>query len=233
VADPFRPGALVYRSGDLVRWTADWQIDFLGRIDNQVKLRGLRIELGEIESALLTHPGVRMAVVLLRVDPRGDKQLDGYYTSQGDTEPDPEQLRAHLARSLPEYMVPTAWVALAEFPLTAARKIDRKALPEPDFGATGADRSIVPPGTPTEKSVAEIFATVLGAEQVGADTNFFELSGNSLQAMRAVSRINKTFGIKVNIRLLYGSNTVAAIATTIEDMVAAKAAKAARRAGRD
>lgn len=224
VQDPFREeGKLVYRSGDLVRWTEDWQIDFLGRIDNQIKLRGLRIELGEIESALLTHPGVRMAVVLVKVDPNGDKQLAGYYTSKTDAPADPAELRAHLAASLPEYMVPTAWVPLEEFPLTPARKIDRKALPDPDFSVAGEGRPLVEPRTPTEKTVAKIFATVIGVDEVGADTNFFELSGNSLQAMRAVSRINKAFKIKINIRLLYGSGSVSAIAAAIDERVAARA----------
>jgi amino acid adenylation domain-containing protein len=222
VPDPFRAHGLVYRSGDLVRWTENWQIDFLGRIDNQIKLRGLRIELGEIESALLAHPGVRMAVVLAHTDPRGDKQLVGYYTPRENTPAEPVELRAYLATVLPEYMVPTAWVRMAEFPLTGARKVDRRALPAPDFGADGTDRPIVAPSTPMEQAVAEIFAHVLSADRVGADTNFFEVGGNSLQAMRAVSRINKAFGIRVNVRLLYGSKSVSAIAAAIDELVAKK-----------
>ncbi|MGC7094455.1 non-ribosomal peptide synthetase [Amycolatopsis lurida] len=217
VPDPFREHGLVYRSGDLVRWTENWQLEFLGRADNQVKLRGLRVELGEIEAALLTHPRVRMAAVLLRTDPRGESCLVGYYT--GD--PEPGELRRHLADRLPEHMVPTAWVPLAGFPLTAARKLDHKALPAPDFA--GDPFSGTEPGTATEKAVADIFAVVLGVDQVGVDANFFDLGGNSLQAMRAVSRINKTFGIRGNLRLLYGGMPLTQIAIAVDELVAAKA----------
>ena len=185
-----------------MRWTRDEQIDFLGRIDGQVKLRGLRIELGEVESALLTHPSVRMATVLLRPDRGGEKQLVGYFTSVGPQAPSGDELRRHLGEQLPEYMLPTAWVALDEFPLTAARKIDRAALPAPDHTAGDNVRHYVPPATPVEARVAEIFAEVLSLPRVGADENFFELGGNSLQAMRVVSRINKAFRVKVTIRML-------------------------------
>jgi amino acid adenylation domain-containing protein len=222
VPDPFRPTGRVYRSGDMVRWTADWQIEFLGRIDNQVKLHGLRIELGEIEAALLTHERVRMAAVLLRADPRGDKHLVGYYTAD-DAAPTPAELRRHLGDLLPNYMVPTAWVALPTFPLTAARKIDRRALPEPEYATTSAERERVDPSTATEQAIADIVALVLAAEYVGADASFFGIGGSSLQAMRAISRINKTFGIKANIRLLYGDTPVSAIATAVDDLVGAKA----------
>jgi amino acid adenylation domain-containing protein len=222
VPDPFHPGGRVYRSGDLVRWTRDEQIDFLGRIDGQVKLRGLRIELGEVESALLTHPSVRMATVLLRPDRRGEKQLVGYFTSVGPQAPSEGELRRHLGEQLPEYMVPTAWVALDEFPLTAARKIDRAALPAPDHNAGDNVRHFIPPATPVEARVAEIFAEVLSLPPVGADENFFELGGNSLQAMRVVSRINKAFRVKVTIRMLYGTTTVRAIAEKIAGLPAAE-----------
>ncbi len=214
VADPFRPRGRVYRSGDLVRWTPGGELEFLGRLDHQVKLRGLRIELGEIESALLTHPRVRMAAVLLRPDQRGENRLVAYFTAEGDQAPATADLRRHLAEQLPEYMVPTAWVALDAFPLTAARKIDRATLPEPDL--TGDEPEFVAGRTPTEIGVAEIFAEVLAVPRVGAHDNFFELGGNSLQAMRAVSRINKAFGVKVNIRLLYGSSTVSAVSTAVD-----------------
>jgi acyl carrier protein len=222
VPDPFHPGGRVYRSGDLVRWTRDEQIDFLGRIDGQVKLRGLRIELGEVESALLTHPSVRMATVLLRPDRRGEKQLVGYFTSVGLPAPSEGELRRHLGEQLPEYMVPTAWVALDELPLTAARKIDRAALPAPDHDAGDKVRHYIPPATPVEARVAEIFAEVLSLARVGADENFFELGGNSLQAMRVVSRINKAFRVKVTIRMLYGTTTVRAIAEKIAGLPAAE-----------
>ncbi|MET9671531.1 amino acid adenylation domain-containing protein [Streptomyces sp. NPDC006482] len=224
VPNPFEPTGRVYRTGDLVRWTPDHQVDFIGRIDNQVKLRGLRIELGEIESALVSHPQVRMGLVLLREDRQGEKQLVGYYTVLGDEAPNTADLRRHLGESMPEYMVPTAWVRLEEFPLTPSKKIDRKMLPEPQDNADGTDgRAYVAPATPSEEKVAEVFATVLKAEQVSADAGFFELGGNSLQAMRAVSRINKTFGVKINVRMLYGGANVSGVAEAIDALLADKA----------
>ncbi|MEU6378193.1 amino acid adenylation domain-containing protein [Streptomyces sp. NPDC046909] len=226
VPDPFASTGRVYRTGDLVRWTPDLQVDFIGRIDNQVKLRGLRIELGEIESALVAHPAVRMALVLLKTDPQGEKQLVGYYTLLGEADPTLAELRAHLGESIPEYMIPTAWVKLDEFPLTLAKKIDRQALPEPTYGTDGdGGRAYVAPATPTEEQVAEAFATVLKADRVSADAGFFDLGGSSLQAMRAVSRINKAFGVKINVRLLYGGATLAGVAAAVDELLA--------KAGRD
>ncbi|MDT9687534.1 amino acid adenylation domain-containing protein [Streptomyces sp. P9(2023)] len=222
VPDPFLGEGRVYRTGDLVRWTRDLQIDFIGRLDNQVKLRGLRIELGEIESGLLTHPKVRMALVLLRED-YGEKQLVAYYTVLGDTPPTVAELREHLGRTMPEYMVPTGWVELTEFPLTPARKIDRAKLPAPASGSGDATASFVAPVTATEEKVAEVFGTVLSMPQVSADGNFFELGGNSLQAMRVVSRLNKHFGVKVNVRMLYGGASVATVAAAIDSLVESKA----------
>jgi amino acid adenylation domain-containing protein len=219
VPDPIEPTGRVYRTGDLVRWTAGLTLDFLGRIDNQVKLRGLRIELGEIEAALATHPGVRLAAVLLLPDPRGDKNLVGYYTPAGDQPPTTAELSAHLRAQLPDYMVPTAWVRIAEFPLTAARKIDRKALPAPESWDAAAGGEITAPTDPLEQAIARIYAEVLGVAQVGADGDFFALGGNSLQAMRTVSRINRDFGIKVNVRRMYGAAGVTAMAAAIRDQL--------------
>ncbi|MFL6130635.1 MAG: non-ribosomal peptide synthetase [Mycobacteriales bacterium] len=224
VADPVRPDARVYRSGDLVRWTPAGELEFLGRIDTQVKLRGLRIELGEVESALLTHPQVRMATVLLRPDRHGDNRLVGYLTAAGEP-PEPGVLRRHLAGLLPDYMVPTAWVVLAEFPLTAARKIDRAALPEPvdEVGDGGEESGFVPPATDTEREVAGVIAEILERPRVSAADNVFQLGGSSLQAMRMVSRLNKTFRVKVNVRLLYGSSSVAEVAAAIDRLLAVPA----------
>lgn len=221
VQDPFgAAGTRVYRSGDLVRWTPQGELDFLGRLDNQVKLRGLRIELGEIEAALARHPDVRMALVLLTTDRYGEKQLTAYWTAGPDRTPDRAELTGHLAEQLPEYMIPTSWVGLEEFPLTTARKIDRKALPAPVDEEPA--RSTVPPSTPTEQAVAEIFGDVLALPEIGADTNFFDLGGNSLQAMRVVGRINKALAVKISIRMLYGSATVTEIAAGIDATRAAR-----------
>jgi amino acid adenylation domain-containing protein len=221
IADPFHPGRLVYRSGDLVRWNSELQIEFLGRVDNQIKLRGLRIELGEIEAALTSHPDVGRSVVLVRPDQNGEKRLIGYVVPAADRAPVPEELRNHLASSLPEYMIPTAWVVLEEFPLIAGWKINRNALPDP-VEAEASEDGYVPPRTPTEQAVADIFAEVLSLPRVGSEDSFFEVGGNSLQAMRAVSRINKGFGIKISIRTLYGNATVHAVSVAVEEKVSSK-----------
>lgn len=220
IADPFRPGGTVYRTGDLVRWNQELQLEFIGRVDNQIKLRGLRIELGEIEAALTRHPTVGRAVVLVRPDPAGEKRLIGYVTPADGAQPEPAQLREFLADALPEYMIPTAWLVLAGFPLIAGWKIDRKALPDPAEEADNAGEYVAP-RTETEELVARIYAEVLAVEQVGAEDSFFDIGGNSLQAMRVVSRINKGFGIKVSIRMLYGGATVGAVATAIDEKKAA------------
>src|SRR6185437_6651128 len=221
IADPFRPGSTVYRTGDLVRWNHDLQLEFIGRVDNQIKLRGLRIELGEIEAALVGHPKVGRAAVLVRPDQAGEKRLIGYVTPSGEIAPEPNELREYLADLLPDYMIPPAWVVLAEFPLIAGWKLDRKALPDPvDEGDKAGE--YVAPRTETEQTVAQIYATVLAMDRVGADDRFFDIGGNSLQAMRAVSRINKSFGIKISIRQLYGDAAVSAVASAIDAKVAAR-----------
>jgi amino acid adenylation domain-containing protein len=220
ITDPFDPSSKVYRSGDLVRWSKDGQIEFLGRIDNQVKLRGLRIELGEIETALQAHPGVLRAVVLMRPDKRGENRLVGYFTSVAEP-PSVDALREHLAESLPDYMVPTAWVALDKFPMNNdGWKINRNALPDP---VEDTERDFAAPTTPTEIEVARCFAEVLGVERIGVNDSIFDTGGNSLQALRLASRINKTFKIRITVRLLYGSATVGAISQIVDSMVEAKA----------
>jgi acyl carrier protein len=228
-ADPFDPDGRVYRSGDLVRWTTDGQLEFLARIDNQVKLRGIRIEPGEIESALLTHPGVRVAAVALHPDARGEQRLVAYLTPAGDYAPTVAELRRHVGELVPGYMVPTAWVVLDEFPLTETQKIDRAALPPPAEASGDAELEFVAAQTATETAVAGMVAEVLGVPRVGRDTNLFDLGGNSLQAMRILSRINKAFGIRLNIRSLYGTATVSTIAVTIDSVVAQRPTGSANR----
>ncbi|MFY1672841.1 non-ribosomal peptide synthetase [Plantactinospora sp. WMMB334] len=220
VDDPFHPGGKVYRSGDIVRWTSDYQLEFLGRRDGQVKLRGLRIELEEIESVLISHEDVGVAAVALRPDRRGDDQLVGYATPAATRVPDPADLRAHLARQLPDYMIPSAWVIMDELPMTTARKVDRKALPEPVL-ADPADEYVVP-ATETEETVAAIYAAVLDVERVSATAAFFAVGGNSLQAMRVVSRLNKVFGVKVRVRTMFADATVRVIAAEVERLLAAR-----------
>nr|WP_234349926.1 non-ribosomal peptide synthetase [Streptomyces sp. WM4235] len=213
VADPFgEPGTLMYRTGDLVRWRADDSIDYLGRADDQIKIRGFRIELGEIESAVAAAPDVTAAAVTLHTGAGGVRRLVAYTVMSAGAAGDAAALRAHLARSLPEYMVPSAFVELAAMPLTVNGKVDRAALPAPDFGQAGVGR---PPKDAREELLAGIFAEVLGLEQVGVEDNFFELGGHSLLAMRLVGRIRDALGLPVQVASVMAAPTVADIAARI------------------
>jgi amino acid adenylation domain-containing protein len=219
VADPFDPGGRVYRSGDLVRWTPEGCVEFVGRVDSQVKLRGLRIELEEIEAALAAHPQVAQAAVALREDPGGEKFLAGYVTAAETGAPTAADLRTHLLTQLPAYMVPATLTILDTMPLSAAGKIKRDALPVPEI-TNAARREFVDVSGPAQERVAAAFAEVLGrpVDQIGADDDFFELGGSSLQAMRVISRVNRAFTITMSVRALYGASTVrdiAAQATTL------------------
>jgi amino acid adenylation domain-containing protein len=222
VDDPFHPGGRVYRTGDMIRWNADYQMEWVGRVDNQVKLRGLRIELEEIESALGRQPDVALAAVALREDQRGEPQLVGYVTPSGARTPVPAELRLFLLDRLPEYMVPAAWVVLDRMPLTTARKVKRAALPDPTPPEETAE--FLEPATPIERTVAEVFAEVLDRERIGADSGFFDNGGNSLQALRVVSRLNKAFGIKFKLRNLFRNPTVRGVASVIDDLRAERGA---------
>ena len=215
VPDPFAtaPGARLYRTGDLVRELPTGDLDFLGRIDFQVKVRGFRIELGEIEVALRRQPSVREGVVLARDDGRGGKRLVGYVVARGAaarTELAGE-LEAALARSLPEYMVPTAWVVLEALPLTPNGKVDRAALPEPER----QEEAYLAPRTAREKALAAIFAEVLGLERVGVEESFFALGGHSLQATQVVSRLRSRLRLELTPSALFEHPTVAALAAAL------------------
>ena len=214
VPDPFSrtPGARMYRTGDRVRWRADGSIEFLGRIDQQVKVRGFRIEPGEIEAALLRLPGVREAVVMAREDVPGDRRLVAYFVAEGEM-PDAPALRAALREWLPEHMVPSAFVALDALPLTANGKVDRRALPAPETASPREGATA--PRTPTEELLAGIWTEVLGTE-VGVHDGFFDLGGHSLLATQVVSRVRQLFGAELPLRALFEASTVAELAPRVE-----------------
>ncbi|MGV0837953.1 amino acid adenylation domain-containing protein [Mycolicibacterium thermoresistibile] len=202
VACPFgEPGDRMYRTGDLVRWGEDGQLQYLGRADEQVKIRGYRIELGEIQAALADLDGVDQAAVIAREDRPGDKRLVGYITGTAD----PAQARDALADRLPSYMVPAAVVVLDGLPLTVNGKLDRRALPAPEYQRPDRYRA---PETPAEKTLAGIYAHVLGLERVGVDDSFFDLGGDSISAMRAVAAINTALDTDVAVRTLFEAPTV-------------------------
>jgi amino acid adenylation domain-containing protein len=209
-----RPGALLYRTGDVVRHRWDGQLEYVGRVDQQVKVRGFRIELGEIETTLLSDPNVSEAAVLLRTDSNNEVRLVAYVVPKGDREVTAAELRTHLAAQLPDYMIPAAFVQLEEMPLTRNGKVDRRALPEP---AANQDRSTyVAPNTEVEQMLAGIWAEVLKVERVGLTDNFFEMGGHSLLATRIISRLRELFGVDIPLRSLFEAPTVGGLAIQVE-----------------
>ncbi|MDZ8093916.1 MAG: non-ribosomal peptide synthase/polyketide synthase [Nostoc sp. DedQUE05] len=217
IPNPFEKaeGSKLYKTGDLARYLPDGNIEYLGRIDNQIKIRGFRIELGEIEAILSQHPGVRENTVVAREDIPGEKRLVAYFVPQLEQTPTINELRIFLKEKLPQYMVPSAFVRLEFLPLTPNGKVDRKALPIPDSHNTQAV-SFVAPRTSVEKVLADIWANVLHLKQVGVLDNFFELGGHSLSTIRVMSQVNETFQIKLPLRHLFTAPTVAELAQTIE-----------------
>ncbi|NEO20282.1 non-ribosomal peptide synthetase [Moorena sp. SIO4A5] len=193
----------LYKTGDRVRYLADGRIEFLGRIDHQVKLRGFRIELGEISATLEQHPAIQTAIALLRPDQRGEQQLVAYAVlHSGSDQPSAPELRRFLRGLLPHYMVPMAIILLSEFPLTPNGKINRAALPAPDLQHL-QQATFVPPRSPVEIVIANIIASALGLEQVGLQDDFFELGGHSLLATQVISRIRQSFGVEIPLITLF------------------------------
>ncbi|HEX8317855.1 non-ribosomal peptide synthase/polyketide synthase [Longimicrobium sp.] len=214
VADPYLPGARLYRTGDRVRWSESGTLEFLGRTDFQVKIRGFRIEPGEIEAALLEHAGVRAPVVLAREDAPGEKRLVAYYLA--DEPLAVEALKAHLANRLPEHMVPAAYVWMEAYPLTPNGKTDRGALPAPGSDAFAA-RGYEAPAGETEEALAEIWAELLGVERVGRHDDFFQLGGNSLLATRLVLRIRREMDVELPVSDVFETPALSLLAQQLLD----------------
>ncbi|MBM0274430.1 non-ribosomal peptide synthetase [Micromonospora tarensis] len=212
VANPFGPpGSRLYRTGDLARWRPDGSLEYAGRSDAQVKIRGIRIELGEIESVLTAHADVEQAVVLAREDQPGRRQLVAYVVPGAGRSISVSVLREHAVATLPEFMVPAAFVVLETIPSTSNGKVDRRALPAPEFGAGAAAR---PPRTATERLLCDLYAEVLGLARVGVDESFFELGGDSIVSMQLVSRA-RAAGLRFSPRDIFTHRTPAALAAAI------------------
>ncbi|HKH44662.1 MAG TPA: amino acid adenylation domain-containing protein [Thermoanaerobaculia bacterium] len=219
--DPFagiaaEPGARLYRTGDLARWLPDGRLDFLGRVDQQVKIRGVRIELGEIEAALKRHPAVREAALLVREDQLGDRRLVAYLVAGPELAGEPARLRAFLRQGLPDAMLPGAFVFLDALPLTATGKVDRRALAALDVSELARETPFVAPRTPLEERLAAIWSELLGVQRIGALDNFFHLGGHSLLTTQLVSRLRAEFELEVPLPSFFDDPTVAGLAQVIE-----------------
>lgn len=212
VPNPFAPEEIIYKTGDLVRWYTKGDIEYLGRIDHQVKIRGFRIELGEIENRLIEHEYIKDAVAVGRTDKQNNRYLCIYYVS--DIEIPISELKAHLLKSLPEYMVPSYFVRLDKLPLSPNGKVDRKALPEPD-SEINKGTEYVAPSNEIEEKLAFIWSEVLSVDKVGVNDNFFELGGHSLKATILISKINKEFEIELPLMELFNSQTISEVANII------------------
>ncbi|HEX8118473.1 MAG TPA: amino acid adenylation domain-containing protein, partial [Pyrinomonadaceae bacterium] len=223
VPHPFsaEDGARLYATGDLVSFLPDGNLNFLGRVDHQVKVRGYRVELGEIEAALRQHPAVADCVVAAREDEPGDKRLVAYVVAAAEGAPAASELRQHLREALPEYMVPAAYVTLDELPLSPNGKFDRRALPAPQQAGAEPGRDYVAPRTPVEEVVAAIYAELLNLERTGADDNFFELGGHSLLATQLISRLREVFKVEIVLRSIFEDATVAGVSAAVAEALRA------------
>jgi acyl carrier protein len=209
-------GARLYRTGDLVRYREDGNIEFLKRMDQQVKVRGFRVELGEIESTLNQYRAVMESIVVDRKDSSGDIRLIAYFVPEVGVEPTSLELLTFLQEKLPSYMLPSAFIAIKEIPLTPNGKVDRRALPAPEQIEVST-AGFIAPRTEMEQLVAEIWCEILGITQVGADSNFFDLGGHSLLATRVMNRIRERCGVELPLRVLFEFPTVVSLAAKLDD----------------
>jgi amino acid adenylation domain-containing protein len=226
IPNPFgaQPNGRLYKTGDLARLLPDGQLAFLGRIDDQIKIRGYRIEPGEISSALNRHQGISASLIVAREDTPGDKRLVAYLTQADDSELTHTGLRDFLRDSLPEYMLPAAFVRLEVFPLTPHGKIDRATLPLPDSTNTLQDEVSVGPVTETERRVAGILGELLALDEIGLDDNFFMLGGHSLLGAQLIARLRNAFGVDLALRALFEAPTVAALSAEVDRLAGGKQA---------
>ncbi|HVY25573.1 MAG TPA: amino acid adenylation domain-containing protein [Polyangiaceae bacterium] len=232
LADPFRPGERIYRTGDLARFLAGGVVDYVGRADQQVKIRGFRIELGEIESALASLPGIARAVVTARAGAGQEKRLVAYCVAAAGAEaPKSAELRAALAKTLPEYMLPAVFVWLPAIPVTGNGKVDYRALPEPSRDRPELDVEFRPPAGERELQLAEVFRELLGIDRVGALDNLFELGATSLLVVRAVARLAERHGLELPVVKVFQYPTVAGLAAYLQRPTSAALAPAAQRRG--
>ncbi len=219
IAHPFNdePGARLYKTGDLVRYLADGSIEFLGRLDHQIKLRGFRIELGEIEATLGQHDAVREALVMAHQNERDEKYLVAYVVPQQGQQVTPNELRGFLKEHLPEYMVPSDFLLLEAMPLTPNGKVDRRALPAPDLARRTAGETFVPPVLAVHQKLVEIWEDVLNVRPIGIKDNFFSLGGHSLLAARLSDRIEQVFGKKLPLATFFAGATIERLSEVLQD----------------
>jgi amino acid adenylation domain-containing protein len=211
-----KAGARLYRTGDMVRYLNDGNLDFLKRRDHQVKIRGFRVELGEIEAALEQYWAITESLVIDRDDLGGGTRLIAYVVPEEGVEPAPAELHAFLKEKIPSYMIPSIFVTLKEIPLTPNGKVNRRELPEPEFIESEANENFVAPRTPSEEMLASIWRETLGVPQVGVESNFFDLGGHSLLATRVMSQIREQFGVELPLRVLFETPTIAGLAPHLD-----------------
>ncbi len=216
VPDPFRPGERLYRSGDIGRVMSTGQIEYKGRIDDQVKVRGFRVELGEIEAILMQHPGLSTSAVVVRNDGRKET-LVAYVVARGSQVPAVTTLRSFLAQKLPDYMIPGAYVFLPALPLSENGKVDRASLPAVDRERPALATNFIPARTRAERAISDIWSDMLDVERVGVHDSFFDLGGDSLLATQVVSRLASVLGVRLPMRVVFEQPSVAGLAAALEE----------------
>jgi acyl-coenzyme A synthetase/AMP-(fatty) acid ligase/acyl carrier protein len=216
VPNPFEPGRRIYKTGDLGKWLESGTLEFVGRVDNQVKIRGQRMELDEVETVVNQYPAVRQNVVVAKDYVPGDKRLVAYVIPDKETIFNADELRQYLKSKLPEYMVPSYIVEMETFPLTTNGKVNRRALPDPDWNETKDSKTYVAPRNPVEEILAGIWAEILRVDKVSLHDDFFQIGGHSLLATRLITRVCREFNIDIPLRSIFEQKTIAEQAVLVE-----------------